>query len=536
MIVEGVHNGSHGPLLHRMKDLGKFPQMWDGIPVTVDHPMKDGEYVSANSPGVIDELMVGRVYNTHVEGSALKAEVWLDEDRLSEVSEEILNQVNEEKKIEVSLGMYTEDEEESGDWNGETYEAIAKNHRPDHLAILPNGVVGACSIDDGCGIGANKKGDNSMKTNATVTGMEKKRKELGMSVTEFYAVPRDPPSASKLPIFDEAHVRNAMARFSQTKGLSTEEKAAAKKKIVARAKKYDIDTTGFEGIENHVEALEELQIAGYSVSLIANGDQGYRTLIDSMYSVLRGMDSDGVYHYLEEVYDDAVIYSKSEKTGNKLYKQAYKYTDGEIEFVGNPLEVRKEVKFVANSGMTRTKFNDNVNLNKEGKMKNDGKPCCEDVVNELIANERTKFVAEDKVWLLTLKEEQLAKLIPEKVDAPPVPLQVNAEVVKQWMKDSMTKLDDYLQLMPAEIQDQVKAGLKLHQERRTGMIQAITTQAKDVYTEAELKAMDTSSLEKVFKLVNNQADFSLNAGGGSPTVNEEKLLPVGVGNVEPDKK
>jgi len=169
-------------------------------------------------------------------------------------------------------------------------------------------------------------------------------------------------------------------------------------------------------------------------------------------------------------------------------------------------------------------------------MKNDGKPCCEDVVNELIANERTKFVAEDKDWLLTLKEEQLAKLIPEKVDAPPVPLQVNAEVVKQWMKDSMTKLDDYLQLMPAEIQDQVKAGLKLHQERRTGMIQAITTQAKDVYTEAELKAMDTSSLEKVFKLVNNQADFSLNAGGGSPTVNEEKLLPVGVGNVEPDKK
>jgi len=67
-----------------------------------------------------------------------------------------------------------------------------------------------------------------------------------MSVEEFYAIPRDPPSESKLPIFDEAHVRNAMARFNQIKGVSAEEKAKARRKIIARAKHFGIDTTGFE--------------------------------------------------------------------------------------------------------------------------------------------------------------------------------------------------------------------------------------------------------------------------------------------------
>lgn len=83
---------------------------------------------------------------------------------------------------------------------------------------------------------------------ATVTGMEEKRKELGMTVAEFYAIPRDPPAESKLPIFDEAHVRNAMARFSQVQGVTSTEKATARRKIITAAKKFGIDTTDFEKI------------------------------------------------------------------------------------------------------------------------------------------------------------------------------------------------------------------------------------------------------------------------------------------------
>lgn len=82
---------------------------------------------------------------------------------------------------------------------------------------------------------------------ARITAMEAKRKALKMSPSQFYAAPRDPPSTSALPIFDKAHVRNAMARWNQTHFRSAEEKAKAKRKIIARAKKFGINTRGFEG-------------------------------------------------------------------------------------------------------------------------------------------------------------------------------------------------------------------------------------------------------------------------------------------------
>jgi hypothetical protein len=78
---------------------------------------------------------------------------------------------------------------------------------------------------------------------AEVTAMEDKRKKMGMSVSEFYAAPRDPPSSSALPVFDVAHVRNALARFNQTKFLSDSEKEKARKKIRSAAKKFGVDVS-----------------------------------------------------------------------------------------------------------------------------------------------------------------------------------------------------------------------------------------------------------------------------------------------------
>jgi len=44
-----------------------------------------------------------------------------------------------------------------------------------------------------------------------------------------------------LPINDEEHVRNAMARFDQTEFDSAAERERARKKIVAAARKHDIE-------------------------------------------------------------------------------------------------------------------------------------------------------------------------------------------------------------------------------------------------------------------------------------------------------
>ena len=160
MMVEGVHNGSHGPLFHPATELGKFPEVWNGIPVIVSHPQKNGVYVSANSPDIVDEQVIGRVYNTRMEDGKLKAEVWINENKAIQVHPEILGHLHEGKPINVSVGVFTEDELTPGEWNGEKYIGIAKNHRPDHLALLPN-EKGACSLEDGCGLGINKKGGDN---------------------------------------------------------------------------------------------------------------------------------------------------------------------------------------------------------------------------------------------------------------------------------------------------------------------------------------------------------------------------------------
>jgi len=183
MMVEGVHSGSHGPLLHTIEELGKYPGSWDGIPVVIDHPQVDGESVSANSPIIIDTRTVGRVYNTYVDGIKLKAEAWIDIQKINNISPETLVSLRATEIIEVSVGVFTDDEDVPGDWNGENYTAIAHNHRPDHLALLPGG-TGACSVNDGCGTRSySKKGGLQMKDD--LIKVMKESKDKGFVINEI---------------------------------------------------------------------------------------------------------------------------------------------------------------------------------------------------------------------------------------------------------------------------------------------------------------------------------------------------------------
>ena len=89
--------------------------------------------------------------NTRFEDNKLKADAWLEESRLKAVDKRILTAINENKMMEVSTGLFTDNESMAGEFNGKPYEAIARNYRPDHLAILPD-LKGACSIEDGAGL------------------------------------------------------------------------------------------------------------------------------------------------------------------------------------------------------------------------------------------------------------------------------------------------------------------------------------------------------------------------------------------------
>ena len=82
-----------------------------------------------------------------------------------------------------------------------------------------------------------------------ITAMEEKREKLGLTPAKFYACPRDPPSESKLPIFDHNHTQNAMARFNQTDFEDKEEKTKAYNKIYRAAQKFGIDIDEFKDLK-----------------------------------------------------------------------------------------------------------------------------------------------------------------------------------------------------------------------------------------------------------------------------------------------
>jgi hypothetical protein len=72
---------------------------------------------------------------------------------------------------------------------------------------------------------------------ATLT--EKKRDNLRS--TQFAYVDKD--GGEHLPIHDESHIRNAMARFNQTDFESATAKEKARKKIVGAAKRHGIEVS-----------------------------------------------------------------------------------------------------------------------------------------------------------------------------------------------------------------------------------------------------------------------------------------------------
>lgn len=60
-----------------------------------------------------------------------------------------------------------------------------------------------------------------------------------LSKRDFAYVDRE--GGEHLPIHDESHVRNAIARFNQTNFESQAAKTRAKKKVLAAARKFDIE-------------------------------------------------------------------------------------------------------------------------------------------------------------------------------------------------------------------------------------------------------------------------------------------------------
>ena len=452
MMLEGVHNGSDGPVLHTAEELSKNPSIWDGYPVTVNHPQEGDKYISAFSEGVIH---VGAIHNTRFENGKLKADLYINESRMMAINPTCLQAIVDKEPLDVSIGVFSENVIPAGMakedlvWNGEQYNAIATNYQPDHLALLP-GDRGACSWQDGCGVRVNR--DN--QSNISKKGSHEMNEEM-------------------------------------------------------------------------LKSLKVLNGAGLTVHLMTN-ETGLTERLEMIRQLVNSWDNDVSHYYLVEVFEDSFIYHTHIRNSNfadKMYRVNYSVNDkGVIETSGDPAEVRRKVEFV--TMRTRTNITNNK---KGGEEMSDNKktPCFLAKVEKLTNHKLSNFTESDVAWLLEQSEETLDKLMPKEVQPAETP-QMNAEQAMQVLKNSLQKPEDFISLLPAEMQDSMKNGLSLHKAHRKTLIEKISVNGAGVFSETELEAMQTEQLEKIAKVaakhdysVNEQNPLSVNA-------DNEILMPTGV--------
>jgi hypothetical protein len=164
MAVEGVLRGSNGPIFYPVDELRKSVPLWNGKPVVVYHPdMAKTTSGYANHPEIFNQQKVGTIFNTRIVGKKLKADAWIDIERVRRVDERVQKTIESKIMMEVSTGLSFPIKEEIGIHNGSEYFAIARNLQPDHLAILPDR-RGACSILDGAGLCRNNRIDDEVLT------------------------------------------------------------------------------------------------------------------------------------------------------------------------------------------------------------------------------------------------------------------------------------------------------------------------------------------------------------------------------------
>lgn len=145
--LDGILNGSKGPGFYPAAETMASVKAWDGMPLTSFHPMDEmGRHTSAGAPGVLGRQGIGIVRDS-VWKNKLQHRGWFDEERVKQVNPTIYANLKSGTPIETSTGLYTDNEvaPQGSNHNGRPYTWVARNYRPDHIAVLV-GQVGACIL------------------------------------------------------------------------------------------------------------------------------------------------------------------------------------------------------------------------------------------------------------------------------------------------------------------------------------------------------------------------------------------------------
>lgn len=481
MLVEGVvwAVNSPFPALVLSEEFSKFPDGWNGRPIVGGHPYKHGSPVSANAPDVLEENAFGFIFNTQVKGDRLCAEAWIDPVRAKRpgsVGERALERIKEGKDIlEVSVGVFTEVEDRKGVFNGAQYQGIWRDYVPDHLAILAEGNIGACSVEMGCG--AMRAATVHLVTAAGMQAMK----------PESAQVPNTPKEKSKgIKERFTAFLKSFTAEVTVAEDASDREVASLLDSALRASE------PGYLGIDEVFSADGSVVFAVMPEDRFIlkrrsfTLDGGAITLKDDGEEVVRKST-------FEPVTASAVVEPKAAGCGCGGHKEAVIETARENE------DMDKTARIAA-----------------------------------LVASKKLGPAMTVKV-LEGLTDEQIAAI--EKAAETAVvetPVVVTTVVETPVVAAAAKTVDEYINSAPdGPVRDMLRENLRVANEKKTGLISRLRASnrcsAAD-YPDAELQAMPIQGLEKLAKLagielssVTAPVDFSL---GGARTVEDTDAIPA----------
>lgn len=444
MMVEGVHCGSAGPIFYSSEELARYPEAWNGRPVPVHHPEEYGGPVSCNQPRIMESYVVGQLFNTRFEGGKLKSEAWIDVAKCDLISPSTLQSLRDGIPMDVSTGLWSDDEAVEGVYNGEPYAYVAHNIRPDHLALLP-GQRGACSWQDGCGVRANKE-----------NGMDGVSKEKSKGLLKSLM---DALSFAKEKEKPENYITN--------------------------------NQLSYQDISHYLqEKLDSMDSSDTLHYLKAVYDDFF------VYQVVTGPERK-VYKQDYTVNEET---QKIEMTGESV--------EVKIETTYQPIAAnqveRSNTAPQADEAMGTENPATVHNVSKEETMKVNEAILTK--VDELIGNEATTFTDEDRDWLSALKECQLAKLAPvanteaatENTEAvsevETTAAEATTEATTETTNNSITMTVDQMEKMVANAVEK-----RLAAEKKGAMVDGIVSNGCDIGRD-ELMAMSEEALSKLEKV------------------------------------
>lgn len=458
-LVEGVHNG----IFYPGDEIANYIEAWNGVPVPIFHPkdMENGVPVSCNDPLIVESQCVGRLWNVQFDpdGAKLRGEIWIDVEQANRINTAVIAGILNGEKMEVSTGLWGDHVRAPGDWNGESYEYVLRNYRPDHIALLP-GELGACSWTDGCGIRVN----------------EIEKKEVEMPQKGKTIASKD----KRIPLVGEDAVVLALAEKLKlkTNELSHEDirwalQDALGGMVATPAPTSPIMDVWVREVYNDFFVYEAS--TGGKTSLFK---QGYKVTNDDV-----AFDGDPAEVEVKVEY----VELHKKQVNNKVVDEPAPVDNKDVK---EDLKLMDKDKIIT------------------AMIENEDLPYAEEDrewLSKLEENQLEKM----KGVVVQKKEEPAPKDEPAPKNEPVV--DNDADDDDQEPSNAAPTPDEFISNAPTEIQEVLQSGLAMHRERKAGLVKGIMANKRNKFTEDQLKAKSMEELVALAELASVEThDYKAN--------------------------